>query len=51
MKWFGFVGKKKKFILPRWVEQLIYIFLVLLTFAGTFAVIYVCYVILQIRHI
>ena len=45
------VGDKKKFILPMWVEQLIYIFLVLLVFAGTFATIYVCYVVLQISHI
>lgn len=51
MKWFGFVGDKKKFILPMWVEQLIYILLVLLAFAGTFATIYVCYVVLQITHI
>lgn len=51
MKWFGFVGKKKKFILPMWVEQLIYILPVLFAFAGTFATIYVCYVVLQITHI
>lgn len=51
MKWFGFVGKKKKFILPKWVEYLGYVALSTIAFVLTYAVIWIFYVIFQICHL
>jgi hypothetical protein len=51
MKWFGFIGKKRKRMLPNWVEYGIATLLVLLVFAGVFVFVWFCYVVLQIQHL
>lgn len=51
MKMYGLIGSKKKFLLAKRTEQVITILLILLAFAGCFAIIWVCYVVLQINSI